>query len=58
MNTIKFLPANRLLLNKVAYKGYTVGNLPPSFAFICDANNETNGITSFFNLKGLTYIKE
>lgn len=58
MNTIKFLPANRLLLNKVPYKGYTVGNLPPSFAFIYDANNETEGVTSFFNHKGLTYIKE
>lgn len=58
MNTIKFLSGNRIKLNGILYKPYTVGNLPPSFGYIYDQENETNGISEFFNYKGLTYIQE
>ena len=39
------------------YKGYAVGELPPTFAFIYDENKETAGITEWVNHKGLTYVR-
>lgn len=58
MNKIKFLKNNYIALNGVKYKGYAVGELPPSFGYIYNEDTETDGIKSFFNFKGLTYIKE
>lgn len=58
MNKIKFLTGNRIRLNGAIFKGYTVGNLPPSFGYIYNEENETDGIYKFFNFKGLTYIQE
>jgi hypothetical protein len=55
-NTIKFLKNNFIKVNGVLYTPYTVGELPQSFGFIYDADKETNGISEFFNFKGLTYI--
>ena len=55
-NTIKFLKINFIKVNGVLYTPYTVGELPQSFGFIYDADKETDGISEFFNLKGLTYI--
>ena len=55
-NTIKFLKNNLILVNGVLYTGYVVDDLPQSFAFIYDAENEKSGISEFFNFKGLTYI--
>jgi hypothetical protein len=56
MNKIKFLKNNIVRVNNMLYKGYLIGDLPPSFGYIYDQEKETEGITSFFNLKGLTYI--
>jgi len=56
MKTIKFLSKTSLLLNNKLYKGYTIGDLPKSFAFIYDENEEKDGITEWFNYKGLTYV--
>ena len=55
-NTIKFLKNNFIKVNGVLYTPYTVGELPQSFGFIYDADKETDGISEFFNFKGLTYI--
>lgn len=55
-NTIKFLKNNLIKLNGVLYTPYLVGELPPSFGYIYDAEKESDGISAFFNLKGLTYI--
>lgn len=49
---------NNIKLGKILYKPYTVGNLPPSFAFKWDDDNETEGIDRWFNYKGLTYIRK
>lgn len=49
---------NNIKLGKVLYKPYTVGSLPPSFAFKWDDDNETEGIDRWFNYKGLTYIRK
>lgn len=56
MNKIKFLKNNIVRVNNMLYKGYLIGDLPPSFGYIYDQEKETEGISSFFNLKGLTYI--
>jgi len=45
-------------LNKVEYTGFLIGNLPSKFAFIYDAENERDGITSWFNHKGWTFIRK
>ena len=66
MNKIKLTSKTTLLLNKKPYKGYLIGDLPPSFGFDqkFDSVNEDGqdkfryGINEWFNLKGLTWIKD
>jgi len=58
MNKIKFLKNNLIRLNGVLYTPYTVGDLPPTFGFIFNADKEQDGIKEFFNFKGLTYIQK
>ena len=65
MKTIKFLKENRIELNGVVYKGYSVCNLPPSFGTTEDSLDERGNITArfsivneWFNYRGLTYITE
>ena len=56
MNTIKFLKPNmttghqKIQLNGITYKPYTICNLPDKFG--------TDEITTWFNYKGFTYISE
>lgn len=59
MNTIKYLRENKIRLNGVKFKPYTVGNLPPSFGFKFVENSDgedVEGISLWFNHKGLTYV--
>ncbi len=58
MQKIKFLSNNQIRLNNITYKGYTIGNLPTKFAFIHNEDKEQDGITEWFNFKGLTYVSE
>ena len=58
MQKIKLLPNNQIRLNNITYKGYTIGNLPTKFAFIYNEDKEQDGITEWFNFKGLTYVSE
>jgi hypothetical protein len=58
MKKIKFLKNNLIRLNGVLYTPYTVGDLPPTFGFIFNADKEQEGISEFFNYKGLTYIQK
>ena len=55
-NSIKFLKNNNIKVNGVLYTPYLIGDLPPSFGFIHDADKETDGTSAWFNFKGLTYI--
>ena len=56
MNKIKFLKPDtstgrqKIQLNGITYKPYTICDLPPKFG--------TDEITTWFNYKGLTYIAE
>ena len=54
MNIIKFTNKTNLKLNNVKYKGYLIGDLPPSFGF--KYNDKKQGINKWFNYKGLTWI--
>lgn len=61
MNTIKFTNKSTIIITKqgctpIKYKGYEVGSLLPSFGFIYDADNDKDGVSSWFNHKGLTYV--
>ena len=65
MNRIKFTSKTTLKLNNIKYKGYLIGDLPPSFGFdqkfdgIDDKGKDKfkYGISQWFNYKGLTWIK-
>ena len=66
MNRIRFTSKTTMKLNKRPYKGYTLGEIPPSFGFDqkFDSKDENGqdkfkyGINKWFNYKGLTWIKE
>ena len=58
MKQIKFLANKKIKLNNRHYKPYLVGNLPSLFAFKYDEAEDKEGITEWFNYKGLTYIPE
>ena len=65
MKTIKFKGKNTIFLNCMEYKGYNVGDLPPSFGFFKkhngfdeDGNEQYKyGKSNWFNYKGLTFIE-
>ena len=66
MNRIRFTSKTTMKLNRKPYKGYNLGEIPPSFGFDAklDGINENGqdkfkyGINKWFNYKGLTWIKE
>jgi hypothetical protein len=58
MKKIKFLKNQLIRIDGVLYTPYFVGELPPTFGFINNADKDQQGITEFFNFKGLTYIKK
>jgi hypothetical protein len=64
MNVIKYLKDDKIELNGVVYKPYTVCNLPSSFGIRIELENENGDklyypvISEWFNHKGYTYIAE
>ena len=58
MKKIKFLKNHLIRVDGVLYMPYLVGDLPPTFGFIFNADKEQEGISEFFNFKGLTYIQK
>ena len=66
MNRIRFTSKTTMKLNNRPYKGYLIGDIPPSFGFDAkldgiDENGQDKfkyGINKWFNYKGLTWIKE
>ena len=65
MNRIRFTSKTTMKLNKKPYKGYNLGEIPPSFGFDAkldgiDENGQDKfkyGISQWFNYKGLTWLK-
>jgi hypothetical protein len=56
-NIIKQVDKTTIKLNNVTYKGYNVGELPTRFAFIYNEDKDQEGISSWFNYQGLTYVE-
>ena len=56
MQTIKFLKENKLELNGITYKPYTICNLPERFGLVDE--DGFSYYTTWFNYKGFTYIAE
>ena len=56
MKNIKFLKSKEIKLDGVKYRPYLIGSLPQKFAFIYDEYEDQDGVTNWFNYKGLTYI--
>lgn len=56
MQTFKQVDKTTIKLDGITYKGYTLGELPTSFGFTYDEEQDKDGITSWFNYKGLTYV--
>ena len=56
MNIIKYLKENKIELNGVTYRPYKVCDLPAGFG--CIEFGDKEGVSEWFNHKGLTYIKE
>ena len=57
MKKIKFLKSKEIRLDGVKYKPYLIGNLPNTLAFTYNEDKDQDGITEWFNLKGLTYVR-
>jgi len=55
---IKFINSSTISLNSKVYKGYSIGELPKRFAFIYNEDNDQEGITNWFNFKGLTFVEK
>jgi hypothetical protein len=66
MNRIKLTSKTTLKLNRKPYKGYLIGEIPPSFGFNAkfDGVNDNGqdkfkyGINKWFNYKGLTWVRD
>ena len=59
MNTIKTNRVNQnIKVNGFKYRAYKVGELPNSFGYLYDDIKESDGVSKWFNWKGLTYLKE
>jgi hypothetical protein len=60
MQKIKFFnkDGQPCALSNKFYKGYTIGNIPKRFGFIYDEDKEQEGLSHWFNYKGITYIWE
>ena len=62
MNRIKFTSKTTLIIkdefSDTKYKGYEVGSLLPSFAYLYNSKDDKEGVSSWFNYKGLTYIAQ
>lgn len=58
MQALKFKSKTRLVYQDIIYRGYSISEIPKSFGFIYDENEDKDGITEWFNYKGLTWIAE
>lgn len=56
MKNIKFLKTDLIQVDGVLYTPYNIAELPMSFGFIYNDDKNQDGISKWFNFKGLTYI--
>ena len=58
MQVLRFKSKTKLVYQDIVYRGYSISEIPKSFGFIYDENEDKDGITEWFNYKGLTWIAE
>ena len=59
MPTIKFSRTTKQLkINGAIHVGFDLANLPTKFAYIYDEIDDRDGVRSWFNYKGLTWIRK
>tara|TARA_R100000541_G_scaffold34156_1_gene42637 strand:- start:275 stop:454 length:180 start_codon:yes stop_codon:yes gene_type:complete len=59
MESIKINRLNKeIKLGNVIYRPYKVGELPDSFGYIFNEIEDKNGVSKWFNYKGLTYLRK
>ena len=58
MQVLKFKSKTKLVYQDIVYRGYSISEIPSAFGFIYDENEDKDGITEWFNYKGLTWIME
>lgn len=58
MQALRFKSKTKLVYQDIVYRGYSISEIPKSFGFIYDENEDKDGITEWFNYKGLTWIAE
>ena len=58
MQVLKFKTKTRVIFNGILYRGYSISEIPSKFGFIYDEYEDKDGITTWFNYKGLTWIME
>ncbi len=58
MQALRFKSKTKLVYQNIVYRGYSISEIPKSFGFIYDENEDKDGITEWFNYKGLTWIAE
>ena len=54
-NKLKQVDKTTIKLKNTTYKGYNIGDLPPSFGF--KYQNDKQGKYQWFNYKGLTFVE-
>ena len=55
MKTIKYLKNDKIELNGIVYKPYTICSIPQNFGCIT-WQEDKEGISEWFNHKGFTYV--
>jgi len=56
MQNIKHLKKDFIQLGNLIYKPYKICDIPANFGYNYDIENDKEGIGSWFNYKGYTYI--
>ena len=56
MKKIKHLQKDYVQLDNLIYRPYKICELPDNFGFNYDEENDKEGIGSWFNYRGYTYI--
>ena len=58
MQNIKHLKNDYIQLGNLIYKPYKICDIPNSFGFNYDVENDKEGIGHWFNYRGYTYITD
>ena len=59
MQALRFKSKTKLVYQDIVYRGYSISEIPKSLSVLSmTRTNDKDGITEWFNYKGLTWIAE